>query len=520
MLRFILVFCVMAMVQSVQAGEYDWTVTREWTAADEDKFSEFIAIMGDSQCTTLNKCLTSATANPFYVNKTPKSSQKPYLADCADLPYALRMYFAWMEGLSFDYVSAVSPAEPSKETSKDIRYTRYGNKPGQKKQFTVGQKYNAYSEMINLINTVSTATYRMHYDFVGDFYPTELNLINIRPGTVLYDPAGHAAIIYKIESDGRIKMMDAHPDQSITRITFDKRFSRSRVAHGAGFRNWRPELNTAATASLSGFSTEQFNQSYELQGQVVDYYDYVRTQMAGGHLQFNPVTELKNSMLEICENIKDRVRAVGLSIEDQIDRKAHPDRLPENIYGTSGEWEEYSTPSRDARLKVSFVSLYQDALRLIQSYENGDPSVVYEVKSSPYSTHCAANDTTCYLVASMIEAYEQTNQDVRCQFQYINSGNRSVQFDYHDIATRLFALSFDPYHCVELRWGAQGEELKTCASDGYKLQWYTAEQGLRNQIERTYEAKMNFDVHGVVDLGVKTPPVVDLLGELTQINQN
>ncbi len=57
---------------------------------------------------------------------------------------------------------------------------------------------------------------------------------------------------------------------------------------------------------------------------------------------------------------------------------------------------------------------------------------------------------------------------------------------YEDARRRLFAMSFDPYHCLERRWG------DACNDDPLKQAWYDAEQNLRNQIERTYDAHMGF----------------------------
>ena len=49
------------------------------------------------------------------------------------------------------------------------------------------------------------------------------------------------------------------------------------------------------------------------------------------------------------------------------------------------------------------------------------------------------------------------------------------------VLDRLFALSFDPYHCPELRWGAAAgsPELSSCPDNAEKLGWYRAEQRLR-----------------------------------------
>jgi hypothetical protein len=204
-----------------------------------------------------------------------------FYADCADYPYSLRMAFAWFEGLPFDYVADVELVDPN-DPQEDLRYSRFGNKPKGKKKFTQGKTYNFYKSLNYMNwNMISTRTYRIHYKYEFDFYPTYLNRENIKPGTVVYDSSGHAAIVYKIEKNGRIKMMDAHPDGSVTRITYDKKFVRSRPAHGVSIGNWRPELNTQPTSDLPGFSAEQFNGIRErkkipftINGSKVGYYDY------------------------------------------------------------------------------------------------------------------------------------------------------------------------------------------------------------------------------------------------------
>jgi hypothetical protein len=90
--------------------------------------------------------------------------------------------------------------------------------------------------------------------------------------------------------------------------------------------------------------------------------------------------------------------------------------------------------------------------------------------------------------------------------------------DLLDITDRAFKLSFDPYHCVELRWGAEGEELHSCKNDSSKLLWYKNEQYLRNQIHRRYDDRMGFTVEELADLrpgnGVAQPPDIDMVGFL------
>jgi hypothetical protein len=491
-----------------EAQSRDWTVKNSWSPAMEDKFAEFINVMGDDGCGSLNRCFKSPSANPFYVNKTP--SDVSYYADCADLPFALRAYFAWMEGLPFDYVDDVV----SVNGGGDIRYTKDGNRPTGYRKLNFGGVYDGPRELRNISDMVSTAMYRMHYKYVSDFYPAGINTKDIRPGTVMYDPSGHAAIIYKIDSrDGTIKMMDAHPDGSITHIRFDQKFVRSRVAHGAGFKNWRPELNYDPTSTLPDFSTERFDADYTYMGTKLDYYDYIKTVMSGGNLKIDPVIEVKAMVAELCANLHDREAAVETALKSGIQNQSHPSTLPKNIYGTSGEWEEFSTPSRDARLKTGFVTLLDETKRYFQMFQAGNGRLDYAPTPSRYSQQCATGE--CFLAASLLEAYEEATAAPECQFQYLKSDGTPRPLNYEEVVQRLFKMSFDPYHCVELRWGAEGRELRSCPDGASKLEWYEAEQGLRNQIERKYDDVMNYGPKDTArKLGVAQPPEVDMVDYL------
>jgi len=481
-----------------QAQSSDWVVTKSWSQAYEDKFSEFINVMGESGCNSIDKCLKSPTANPFYVNRTPKDVT--YYSDCADLPFELRAYFAWMEGLPFDYVNDVSPVGGG----DDVRYSKDGNIPNSFAKIVAGHTYNGPKELTKISDIISTAMYRMHYKYVSDFYPAGINTKDIRPGTVMYDPSGHAAIIYKIETkDGTVRMMDAHPDGSMTHIRFDQKFVRSRVSHGAGFKNWRPELNYDPTETLPDFSLERFQADYTFNGVKMNYYDYVKTVMSGGNLKINPLDEVADMIDELCSNTQDRMLAVNEGIKSGIENEDHPEKLPMNIYGTEGEWESYSTPSRDARLKTGFVTLLTETQRYVQMYQSGDPRIDYP----------AGNVKA--LAKDLLATYKKAIQAPNCLFQYTKSDGSIQKLNYEDVVQRLFKLSFDPYNCVELRWGATGSELATCHDGKNKMDWYNAEQGLRNQIDRKYDDVMDFDLADTAKkLGVKVAPDVGLAGYL------
>lgn len=523
-------FCALLCLVTVAAGAQNTStgikVTRDsWSDADERGFIEFVEAIGNSRCGSIDRCMKSV-ANPFAKTDPPGLF---FSADCADLPYFLRGYFAWKKGLPFSYTSSVSP----RGATRDIRYTSSGNTISSRRDILTGAT-SGPQLLVDMRNSISSATFRLHPDMEGtDLYPVRIDRKSLKPGSVLYDPNGHIAVVYKVEDDGRVLFMDAHPDNSLTRGTYGKKFVRSSPGMGAGFKNWRPVKLVGATsrpdgalvggrialarnAELPDYSTEQFfgtgdrpgdrewaRGQFTIEGQSVDYYDYVRARMGGGSLVFEPIQEVRNMVRANCEDLRYRAEAVDLSIRAGIQNKPQPPRLPANIYGTEGEWEEFSTPSRDARLKASFKELRDQVQRFVEWHRAGDKRVRFP---------------TANLSQTLLKAYD--DEAALCTITYLRSNGTPVPLTYEEIRKRLFQLSFDPYHCIERRWGAsQPAEVSTCRDDATKAAWYAAEQGFRNQIDRTYDARMDFtlsELQGPIGpgKGVALPPDIDVRGYL------
>ncbi|MGN6514558.1 MAG: hypothetical protein ACTHLR_01815 [Rhizomicrobium sp.] len=494
-----------------------------WTPADERGFGEFVTALGNANCRTVNDCLHSP-ANPFRASD-PQGIY--FRSDCADLPYVLRAYYAWKRGLPFSYVSAVTP----RGHARDIRYSKNGNEVVERRDVLSGT-ISGYELLEELRDQISSATYRMHPDLddpVPDLYSPKIDPKSIRPGTLIYDPNGHVATVYRVDPDGRINYVDAHPDNSMTRGFYDIRFVRSRPGMGAGFKNWRSGTLVGATRRSDGvyvgghvvlprnkdiadFSTEQYYGTgtpplddsawadgvFSLGGQVMNYYDFVRAVLAGGQLRFDPVKEIHDLTDSNCAELHYRGEAVDLSLEAGLQNRPEPDRLPANIYGTDGDWETYSTPSRDARLKTAFKELRDEAQRFVAMYRAHDPKLVYAGHN---------------LVADLIATYDA--EAAKCSITYTRTDGSQVTLGYEEARKRLFRMSFDPYQCVERRWGATDpNELSTCRDGPVKQAWYAAEQNLRNQIDRTYDAQMDFTLEELrtpgPGKGVPVPPDTDV----------
>lgn len=502
-----------------------------WTDADEKAYSEFIQAIGDSQCRTVDSCLHGVW-NPFTAGDPDSVT---FHSDCAELPYVLRVYFAWKRGLPFSYEAAVEP----RGATSDIRYTTSGNEVTERRDLLTGS--GSGYELLDVVRgAINSASYRIGPDleepYDPDMYSPVIDPKSIRPGTMVYDPNGHVAIIYRVYPNGRLEYIDAHPDESVTRGFYDERFVRSRPAMGAGFKNWRPltlvganrradgvfvggHVDVAANKDIPDFSDEQYfgngqrpsddliwaEGGFVLNGQLVGYYDYVRAKLAGGKLEFNPIEEVRDMVDSDCNDLHYRGDAVTLAIAAGIQKRNEPDRLPANIYGTYGDWEVYSTPSRDARLKTSFKELRDAAERFVGFYRAHDPRLVYK-----------GND----LVGDLIAAYD--NRAAACKISYARSDGSSVFLNYEDARRRLFLMSFDPYQCIERRWGATDpRELATCKDGVDKQDWYAAEQTLRNQIDRTYDARMDFALDELKTpgpgKGVATPPDIDTRAYLVSV---
>lgn len=531
---------------AVFAQSVPWKISQpQWNENHEKTFGEFVAQIGEAvekrKCNRVDTCLKSS-ANPFYKSDPAGLN---YYADCADLPYYLRGYFAWKNQLPFSMISKMQPnlLDNGNPSDRDIRYSARGN--------MIVQRYDILTQKTFFKTTVPSAltvlnkdipgyTFSANYripgnvdsqDLYTDFYPVKLNRQGVRPGTVIYDPNGHVAIVYKVTDDGHVFYIDAHPDNTLTMGLYTPKFVRSHPAQGAGFKRFRPlslvdaklESNGLYTggyivgtpnAQLKDFGTEQFfgtvpdpagnwsKGKFTVKGNTVTYYDYVRMSLTLGEQHIDPLSDMAQLVADICVSLQDRVAAVDGARTSGIDKKPHPAKLPYNIYGTDGEWENYSTPSRDARLKVSFMDLLDQTKRNLTAWQKRDATIKYNGGN---------------LAQDLYNVYAEKAK--ACQFSYTTSNGKSVLMNLEAGRQRLFAMSFDPYHCIERRWGARlPEELASCGDDANKTAWYTQEQWLRNQWERRYDARMDY---GLQDLtgpkpgaGIEAAPDVDIISYL------
>src|SRR5204862_200782 len=143
----------------------------------------------------------------------------------------------------------------------------------------------------------------------------------------------------------------------------------------------------------------------------------------------------------LCNDLKERGRTIDTAIAAGLDKKAAPDFLPGNIYASENEeWEAYSSPSRDASLRSKFVQMTLDLANYVLGLqaEGRDYREIWELRGR------------------LEKAYQESA--AACRLTYTSSAGTPVSFGFDNAVDRLFAMSFDPYHCVERRWGATEAE--------------------------------------------------------------
>jgi hypothetical protein len=467
---------------------YAWRVTvPHWDVAAEKQFSNWIEHFGTQKlygkCRTVEECLKSSEVNTLW---DERDTALKVFSDCADVPFLLRAYFAYKTQRPYGAA-----------TVHGGRYTP-GNhtscqpvEGGHICKAALGQELNQsrFSTINSLLNGIANKIMSGYLrtpaeDESSDTFPIDVRPGILRPGTIFYDPNGHVLTVFKIEPNGSIRLFDGHPDQTLTTKLFGEMFARGGPSQGGGFRNWRPlELrennhfrpsNAFLAANDFGYSaTAQYQPSITYPQK--NYYKWVRARMAG-NTTTNPVSEFSEKLKQLCVDIGDRVEAVNIAISANMHQTPHPPQIPSNIFGAEGDWETYSTPSRDARLKASMRELFHFVKETREAVANASPAVHYQ-------------GTAAALNAEFMTIWREFSSANTCSAKYRTSTNALVILNLNTIADRIYDLSFDPYHCPELRWGAKpgvDEYNDEACNVGNKLSWYTREATLRNAIDREY----------------------------------
>ncbi|MFO0609075.1 MAG: hypothetical protein U0324_38270 [Polyangiales bacterium] len=210
-----------------------WPAARGWNASLETRYGRFVQRVGRAvaagRCRHLNDCLNDPAINPLH-----EAGARPlrFRADCADVPYILRAYFAYRNQLPFVWTRTMTGRGGDPRYLLDARPTGL-------RRWTEFATPRALFEGIG--SEVHSGYFRQAPSLdAGDTYQAAVSRAAVRPGTVFYDPNGHVLVVYEVAPDGEVRFFDGHPDNSLSHPSLTARQEQGTARFGGGFRNFRP----------------------------------------------------------------------------------------------------------------------------------------------------------------------------------------------------------------------------------------------------------------------------------------
>jgi hypothetical protein len=261
-----------------------WKGQKDWDAAAEARYSEFVSTIGravaDRRCRILAACLNDPAINPLWSDMPAKLRLH---ADCADVPYILRAYFALHEDLPFAYSRSMHGR------GRDVRYYKDARPSGL-------CSWREASTPRTLLQGLSRIVHSGYFRTApgvenADFYQARIDRSAIRPGTLYYDPNGHVVVVYELRPNGEVLFFDGHPDGFLTHGVLSEKNVRGGMSQGGGFKNFRP-ITVERTGTQPGVVQAQnaripeyggaapFDRSqYVVSGQPVGFHAWVRAKL-------------------------------------------------------------------------------------------------------------------------------------------------------------------------------------------------------------------------------------------------
>ncbi|MCA9519705.1 MAG: hypothetical protein KC609_01975, partial [Myxococcales bacterium] len=475
-----------------------WRPTRRWSISTENLYALFVERLFDGPVDkdrtwpNLHTLLQDPARNLLYNHKNLDEDPLIRLVpDCADLPVALRTYFAWKMRLPFGFfmcrrADRGKPPVCDLPGSDDNLMSRLELKSVPIKATRSRREVRiflafAYKVMAAIHSSSGRTPPK---DEETDLYPVPLTRRALRPGTVFVDPFGHVLMIAKWIPQGigtqygRLIGVDAQPDGTIGRRRFWRGsflFDPETKAGGAGFKAWRPDYvkkgdvqvnvddkgtlkpvtrigrvltwtnrGLRHTRGFTKLSTQQYT------GSKNDFYDTVESLI--NPLPLDPVVRQLALVDALAEAVSRRVTAVENGEAYMKKQNGQAMKLPPGariFLSANQAWEAYSTPSRDIRLLIAIDSVL------------GFPDAV---KRAPRRFGLEKNDDLDGVVRKV--RARLADELARRSIQYTRSDGSKWTITLRQLIDRQKGLemAYNPNDCVEIRWAAPtgSAERSTC----------------------------------------------------------
>jgi hypothetical protein len=475
-----------------------WFTRAQWSPTLENLYSAWVehlfAAPLDAQPSwpALHEVLRDADRNFLFDHLGSAEDEQNAVVrpDCADLPYFLRAYFASKLGLPFawshcsrgengvpptcsDFATSSDPFPDPPDAGAGAGAEKKPPPPwADPDREKPGPWENNTRRLAEFFHTTladaaqSGAGRTPADDDTGDYYPVPLSVDSLRPGTIFADPYGHVLVVaHRVPqtptSGGILLAVDGQPDGTVARKRFWRGnflFAIDPTLGSAGFKRFRPILHDPVTgkyrhrlnAELPDYSIEQYA------GGVEGFYDKMDDVLSPSPL--DPMQALLETIDALEEQVKTRVRSVENGRKFLSSGKPAAD-MPEGarIFETTGDWEDFSTPSRDLRILIAIDVARSFPARVARRPER-------------YATPAGAGGDA---LKAQLEARLATELKTR-HFSYTRTDGSEWTLSLQDVVSRADSLemAYNPNDCVEERWGAPsgGDEASTCQARAPSVQ--------------------------------------------------
>jgi len=465
-----------------------WFTRAAWSPSFENLYSAWIEHLFDAPLDAqpswpaLHEVLRDRARNFLFDHLQQAEDEQGVVVrpDCADLPYFLRAYFASKLGLPIgwsrcsrgengvppvcgDFATSSNPFPPPADGKPpvDAKPPELPPWADPKRSGTWENNAKRLGEFFRttLADAAQSGAGRTPADDeTGDYYPVALSADSLRPGTIFADPYGHVLVVAKrisqtATSGGVLLAVDGQPDGTVARKRFWRGnflFAVDPALGSAGFKRFRPVLRDRITgkwrhlgnAELGDYSQDQYA------GGAEGFYDKMDDVLSPAPL--DPEQALLETIAALEEQVKTRVNSVDNGRKFLASGKAAAE-MPDGakIFETTGDWEDFSTPSRDLRMLIAI-----DVAR-------GVPG---RVARRPERYAMPAGKTP-EQVRAALEARLESELRAR-RFKYARTDGSDWELSLRDVVDReaTLEMAYNPNECVESRWGAPAgsDEASTC----------------------------------------------------------
>jgi hypothetical protein len=354
-----------------------WVTRAAWSPSFENLYAVWIESMFEAPLdaqpswNALHEVLRDKSRNLLfdYADAAEDEQGIAIRPDCADLPYFLRAYFAYKLGLPFgwsrctrgengvaptcsDFATSSEPFPPREGKPQTLASWADPDRPRSGPWKDNAKRVGEFFRTTLADAAQSGAGRTLATDEESDYYPVSLSVETLRPGTIFADPYGHvlvvaARIAQTAGAGGILLAVDGQPDGTVAR----KRFWRGNFL----FKRFRPIVRDKSTAKLRRLRNSEladYSATDQYAGGVEGFYDKMDDVLSPSPL--DPTQALIETIVALEEQVKTRVTSVDNGRRFLATGKPAAE-MPDGakIFETTGDWEDFSTPSRDLRLLVA-----------------------------------------------------------------------------------------------------------------------------------------------------------------------